>query len=155
MFDLSETYHTANSVVRLEVKIVHPLGKIPTRTRSTDAGYDLYAVTQTILKPHSATICETGIRLSCPPGWYMTIDGRSSLWRDGISPNRGIIDSTYCGNLCVSLVNHNDFDYMIRAGDRIAQITLHKQYDAVFAEVDDFSTAYNQRGQAGFGSTGK
>lgn len=155
----STDYQTDNPLVQsttvLEVKIVHPNAKAPTRTKSTDAGYDLTSVERVVLKPHSSTMVATGIRLACPPGWYYTIEGRSSLWSKGIVPNRGIIDSTYCGNLYVSLVNWNDTEYVVEPSDRIAQILLHRQHDAVFKMIEEFSSEYNQRGEAGFGSTGK
>ena len=143
---------TANVI---EIKIIHPLAKIPSRSRDTDAGYDLSAIDRTILPPHSSTIVATGIRIACKPGWYFTIEGRSSLWSRGIVPSRGIIDSTYCGDMVVGLTNWNDTEYIIEAGDRIAQIILHKQYDMSFSLIKEFGPLYNQRGQAGFGSSGK
>lgn len=143
------------STTRLEVKLVHSLARVPSRSRITDAGYDLSSVERKVLKPHSSTMIATGIRLACQPGWYYTIEGRSSLWSKGIVPNRGIIDSTYCGDLVVSLTNWNDTEYVVEPGDRIAQIILHRQYDAVFDVIEEFSPLYNQRGHAGFGSSGK
>ena len=141
--------------IRMEIKLIHPDARIPTRTRTTDAGYDIYSVENVSLRPGHATIVHTGICLSAPPGFYYTIEGRSGLWSKGIVPNRGLIDSTYCGEVVVSLVNFSDEPFPIEAGHRIAQILLHRQHDADFAEVLDFSPAYNQRGTNGFGSTGK
>lgn len=141
--------------VRIEMKLDHPLAKPPFRKRSTDAGYDIASIEKITLTPGRATKVRTGIKLSAPPGYYYTIEGRSSLWSKQVIPNRGIIDSTYCGEVVVSLVNFADTPYEIEIGDRIAQIILHKQHDAEFVEVDEFSKEYNQRGTAGFGSTGK
>lgn len=141
--------------VRLEMRLVHPEAKVPFRKRTTDAGYDLYSVENVTLQPGRATIVQTGIQIACPPGFYYTIDGRSSLWKIGIFPNRGIIDSTFTDDVVVSLVNVNDTPYIVKKGERIAQIILHRQYDAQFVEVQDFSSAYNQRGTDGFGSSGK
>src|SRR5262245_62059932 len=167
------------ATVRLEVQRLHPLAVLPVRARSTDAGYDIASIEQVLLPPISrpswwrrwwrrwwglqpesgvgarAVIVRTGIRISAPPGYYYTIDGRSSLWRCGVMPHRGIIDATYCGEVVVSLVNYTDQPYRIEVGQRIAQIVLHRQYHAIFEEVDAFSPLYNQRGENGFGSTGK
>ena len=77
------------------------------------------------------------------------------MFMRGITPNRGIIDATYCGEVIVSLVNISDEEYKVAVGDRIAQIILHKCYDAEFFVVDEFSPSYNKRGTAGFGSSGK
>ncbi len=165
-----------NDSVTLEVKLVHPQAKIPYRKRTTDASYDIYSVEDKELAPGCATIVHTGIHISAPPGYYYTIDGRSSLWLRGIEPNRGIIDATYTGEIIVSLVNFSPQSYLnriinkvlfllgssarvgpvykIKSGDRIAQITLHKQYHASFKIVSEFSAEYNQRGVNGFGSSG-
>lgn len=141
--------------VILQVRLIHPDAKIPWKRRSTDAGYDLYSIEGVKLQPKTSTIVKTGIQISAPPGYYYTIEGRSSLWAKGIFPNRGIIDSTFCGELYVSLVNISDSEYQVNVGDRIAQILLHKQYDAYFQVVEQFGELYDQRGQEGFGSTGR
>lgn len=141
--------------VRLEVQKIHKKAKMPYRKRSTDAGYDLYSIENIELPPGISTIVQTGLKIACPPGFYYTIEGRSSLWMEGIFPNRGIIDSTYTGDVIVSLVNATNTTFQVSEGDRIAQILLHRQYDAIFEIVDEFSPLYNQRGTDGFGSSGK
>jgi dUTP pyrophosphatase len=142
-------------MVRLEAQLVHPLAQIPRRTRDTDAGYDIFSVESVVLPPHSTTIVHTGIRLAAPPGFYYTIDGRSSLWSKGIVPNRGIIDATYCDNVVVSLNNFTDAHYEVKQGDRIAQLILHRQEHIFFDIVEKFSDDYNKRGMNGFGSSGR
>jgi dUTP pyrophosphatase len=141
--------------VRMEVKLDHPQARLPSRSRDTDAGYDIYSIEEVIVHSKCTAIVHTGIRLSAPPGYYYTIEGRSSLGFQNIVPNRGIIDSTYCGEVLVRLVNFTDRPYKVEPGHRIAQIILHRQYDADFVEVQEFSPEYNQRGENGFGSTGK
>lgn len=144
-----------NVEVRLEFKKILESGRMPFRKRSTDAGYDLYAAESKDLKPNSATMIRTGISIACPPGFYYTIEGRSSLWTQGIFPNRGIIDATFTGEVIISMVNVSNVEWHIKEGDRIAQIILSKQYDANFVIVDEFSDHYKLRGTAGFGSSGK
>lgn len=129
--------------------------KLPFRKRSTDAGYDIYSIESATIRPGRSKIIHTGIKIACPPGFYYTIEGRSSLWLNGIFPNRGIIDSTFVDEVVVSLVNVNDDDYTVSIGDRIAQMVLHRQYDAHFEVVQEFHPLYNQRGTDGFGSSGK
>jgi dUTP pyrophosphatase len=146
---------SAVQTVKMQVRLIDPKAQLPTRTRTTDAGYDIYSIQDAMLAAKTATIVRTGIQISAPHGYYYTIEGRSSLWSRGIFPNRGIIDSTFCGELVVSLVNVNDVAFEVKTGDRIAQIILAKQYDAQFELVDEFSAAYNQRGINGFGSTGR
>jgi len=146
---------TNKTIVRLETKFIHSDAKLPYRKRDTDAGYDIHAVENVILKPHSVTTVHTGIQISAPEGFYYTIEGRSSLFKAGINPHRGIIDATYTGEVVVALVSMSDEPYEVKVGDRIAQIVLHKYYDADFALVDEFSTQYDQRGTDGFGSSGR
>lgn len=141
--------------VRLEVQFTHPDAKMPFRDKPTDAGYDLYSVQEAILPPGRSTPVSTGIKIAAPPGWYYTIDGRSSIRQKGIEPNRPIIDSTYTGEVVVYLINYTDKEVVLVKGERIAQIILHRQHDALFEEVETFSPLYNQRGEKGFGSTGR
>lgn len=141
--------------VTLEVRLINEDARMPFRKRSTDVGYDIYSIEDKIIPAKGASIVRTGIQISAPPGYYYTIEGRSSLWIKGIFPNRGIIDATYCGEVVVSLVNVNDSDFLVSSGDRIAQIIIGKQYDADFERVEEFSPEYNQRGTDGFGSTGR
>lgn len=141
--------------VRMEVQRIDPNAKMPFRARPTDAGYDISSIEEKEIPPGEARLVKTGIKITAPPGWYYTIDGRSSLWMVGVEPNRGIIDSTYCGEVVVSLVNFGSEPYQVKKGERIAQVILHRQYDAEFVEVEKFSPEYNQRGEKGFGSTGK
>lgn len=146
---------TEHIKVRLEVQLIDEKAKLPFRKRITDAGYDLYSIHDIELLPGRATLVRTGIKISCPPGFYYTIEGRSSLWMKGIFPNRGIIDATYTGEVIVSLVNVTDSVFPIKEGNRIAQMILHRQYDADFEIVHEFSSTYDQRGTDGFGSSGK
>lgn len=162
--DSPSTCHVQEHIlVRLEVKKMsecpetgEPLQpKLPFRKRLTDAGYDIYAAEEAILPPGRATMVRTGIIISAPQGFYYTIEGRSSLWMQGIFPNRGIIDATYCGEVKVSLVNVTGEPFHVNLHERIAQLILHRQYDANFVLVDEFSSSYNQRGEDGFGSSGR
>ncbi len=150
------TCYTDETVtLRLEIQFLDERAKLPYRKRRTDAGYDLHALESIELPVGRDTIIETGLAIACPPGFYYTIEGRSSLWLRGIFPNRGIIDASYNGPLVVSLVNVGNGPYQINAGDRIAQLLLHRQIHARFIEVDKFSGPYNQRGTDGFGSSGR
>lgn len=141
--------------VRAEYKLIHPNGKKPFRKRLTDAGYDVHAVTKYIIEPRSTTTIETGLILTVPPGYYYTIEGRSSLWKRGIFPNTGIIDATYTGQMLISMVNVSDQQYTFEEGDRIAQVILQRQYHIDFVEVEEFSPEYSLRGSNGFGSSGR
>jgi dUTP pyrophosphatase len=145
----------ASSPVRLEFKKTHEDAVVPQRSRVTDAGYDIVSIDDVVIKPKVMTNVRTGIIVCAPPGYYFTIEGRSSLWMKGVIPFRGIIDATYQGQLMVAMTNGSDSPYIIHKGDRIAQIILHKAFNIDFNEVDDFTPVKNGRGAAGFGSSGR
>ena len=141
--------------IRLEYKIIHPDAKVPFRKRATDAGYDLYSIDDIDIQPHATENVRCGIIIVCPEGYYIVIEGRSSMYLNCVAPFHAIIDSTYTGEMMVRLMNIGDTVYHVKKHDRIAQITIHRAYNADFVEVSEFSDAYNQRGIAGFGSSGR
>jgi dUTP pyrophosphatase len=143
------------SIPRLEARLIHPDAKLPFRKRTTDVGHDLYASEDTVIpKGHTGEV-KTGLQLSASEGWYYTIEGRSGLFRAGITPFHGIIDATYCGEVIVVLLNANHEDYVVSKGDRVAQIILHRSYDFDVTIVKEFGPDYDVRGEAGWGSSGQ
>jgi len=144
-----------NAPPRLEARLISPNAKLPFRKRTTDVGHDLYASECTVIpKGHTGKV-RTGLQLSAPEGWYYTIEGRSGLFRSGITPFHGIIDATYCGEVLVVLLNANHEDYVVSKGDRVAQIILRKAYDFDITIVNKFGPNYDVRGKAGWGSSGQ
>ncbi|WP_225027696.1 dUTP diphosphatase [Xinfangfangia pollutisoli] len=108
------------------------------------------------LAPLQRAICPTGLRLAIPDGYEMQIRPRSGLaTRHGITlPNTpGTIDSDYRGPLGVALVNLGTEPYTIRHGDRVAQAVIAPVIRAAWAVVDALDAT--ERGEGGFGSTGK
>ena len=143
------------AAVRIEFKLLHLDARIPSKKRNTDAAYDVYTIEGATIEWDDVITLRTGIIVACPPGYYITVEGRSGLGKCGIVPFRGIIDSTYCGELMITLINMSKNLYVINKHDRIAQIMLHKQYDMEYQEVEEFGPDYNQRGIAGFASSGR
>ena len=109
-----------------------------------------------VLLPMQRAIVPTGFRVEIPLGFEMQIRPRSGLAvKYGISlPNTpGTIDSDYRGPLGVALINLGAEAYMIRHGDRIAQMIVAPVVQARFEVVDSLSDT--ARGEGGFGSTGR
>ncbi len=142
-------------VPRAEVVIRHPNAKMPHRGRDTDAGYDVYAVSDVTVGARSLSHIDTGLAVVAPAGYYLTVEGRSSMYRSGIVPFRGIVDGGYTGNMIVTLQNTTDIDYHIKCGDRIAQIVVERIIHMDFQEVQSVSPEYDIRGDKGFGSSGR
>ena len=109
-----------------------------------------------VLLPMQRAIMPTGFRVEIPLGFEMQIRPRSGLAvKYGISlPNTpGTIDSDYRGPLGVALINLGAEAYVIRHGDRIAQMIVAPVVQARFEVVDSLSDT--ARGEGGFGSTGR
>ena len=121
------------------------------------AGMDLCAHVfgEVVLKPRQRLAVPCGFKMAMPVGYEAQIRPRSGLGlKHGISmPNApGTIDADYRGEISVLLINHGDEDFVIRRGDRIAQMVINKVEIVDFKPVDDLPES--QRGTGGFGSTG-
>jgi dUTP pyrophosphatase len=144
----------------IKVKKLTSTATIPTKSRKTDAGYDLYSDEDIALYPEDTKLISTGIAFAIPDGYAGLIWDRSGLGTKGVHRHAGVVDSSYRGEVKVALYNarpgHVDFTdnmYFISRGDRIAQILFQKvpHFDLVETEeLDD-----TDRGSSGFGSSGK
>ena len=99
----------------------------------------------------------TGIAMAIPEGWWGGVYARSGLaTKQGLRPANcvGVIDSDYRGEVFVALHNDtNDYRY-VSTGDRIAQLIFHQVGRiAHWNPVEDLDST--ERGEGGFGSTGK
>ena len=142
-------------VPRIEALVKDIDGIIPHRSRATDAGYDAHSLIDVTISPGQIIDINTGVKMVAPQGVYFTVEGRSSLYRAGVVPFRGIIDAGYVGDLVITLMNVGSIDYFIKKGDRIAQMVPHRMVLIDIMEVDGISPDYDIRGTAGFGSSGK
>jgi dUTP pyrophosphatase len=140
----------------LEVKRLTRDAKVPTRATPHSAGYDLYypyGLTDTIIPPFKRELIPTGIAISVPYGTYGRIAPRSGLaLRSGIDVMAGVIDIDYRGEVGIILVNLSDTDFIVKSGDRVAQLILERISNPEIVEVENLSNT--NRGIGGFGSTG-
>ena len=143
--------------MEIKVKKLTDTAIVPTKSRKTDAGYDLYADEDVAIYPEDTKLISTGIAFATPDGYAGLIWDRSGLGSKGIHRHAGVVDSSYRGEVKVALSNsrssHEDNIYFINRGDRIAQILFQKvpHFDLVETEeLDD-----TDRGSSGFGSSGK
>lgn len=122
-----------------------------------DAAADLYAAETVVLGAHSlGTIIKTNVKIALPEGWVGYILPRSSMGvKTGLrlSNSVGVIDDSYRGQLGVIYDNIADEPYTIKQGDRIAQLIVMPAYHFMAQVVDILPTS--ERGEGGFGSTGK
>ena len=146
----------ATGVDELEVQLLHPAARAPERSRPGDAGYDLRAVAPVDLGPGERAKVPTGIALALPAGVCGLVVPRSGLAsREGVAPFLGLIDPNFRGELCVTLVNTADEPFRAEPGDRIAQLLLLPFWAPALAVVDELPPSPDDRGTAGWGSSGR
>lgn len=108
-----------------------------------------------VIKSGEIQLVPTGIFMEIPEGYEGQVRARSGLaLKYGISLPNGIgtIDSDYRGELKVILINHGKEDFVIKNGDRIAQIVFTKYEKAELEIVESLEDT--ERSKGGFGSTG-
>ena len=127
---------------------------IPHRGSVEAAGYDLsYAAEPVILQPMQRMAMSTNVVMEIPEGYYGRIAPRSGLaFKNGIDVLAGVIDSDYRGEIKAILINLGDKPVSFNTGDKIAQIIFEKHFKFAM-EVADINQT--NRGEGGFGSTGK
>jgi dUTP pyrophosphatase len=125
----------------------------PMRATSGSAGYDISSAVDAVIPPNGRLAVSTGIAIGLPEGTYGRIAPRSGLaYKFGIDVFAGVIDQDYTGEVKAILYNSGDQPFVIKTGDRIAQLVLEviKTPDvAIVLDIND-----TVRGAGGFGSTG-
>lgn len=138
----------------LFVKRLSEYSTLPIRATTKAAGYDLFAAHDETIAPHGKALVKTDISIAIPIGFYGRIAPRSSLaWGKHIDVGAGVIDEDYRGPVRIVLFNHGNEDFKVVCGDRVAQLIITKILTPDVIEVDDLDIT--DRGQNGFGSTGK
>jgi len=130
---------------------------LPAYMSALAAGADLCAAVRDdlTLAPGARALVPTGFAIAVPPGFEAQIRPRSGLaLKAGVTiPNApGTIDADYRGPVGVILANLGGEPFVVRRGDRIAQMVIAPVSRARFDEVDALPDS--ARGEGGFGSTG-
>ena len=145
----------------VELKILHPkmAGQLPAYATPGSAGLDLRACLDeaAILQPGDTLLVPTGlaVHLSNPDYAAMLLPRAGLGHKQGIVLGNlvGLIDSDYQGELKVSLWNRGQEAFTVEPMARIAQMVIVPVVQAAFKVVEEF--AQSERGEGGFGSTGK
>ena len=96
-----------DEAVEVKVARVHADAQLPTRGSAQAAGWDLYALEDTVVNYRTATLVRTGLHVAIPIGYEGQVRARSSLGKKGLIPPHGIgtIDADYRGELFLSLIH--------------------------------------------------
>jgi dUTP pyrophosphatase len=142
--------------MRLPITRLDPSIPLPRYARPDDAGLDLHAAAQAVLKPGERALVPTGLAIAIPKGFAGLVMPRSGLaLRHGVTVLNapGLIDPGYRGELKVLLINHDPATTVtLERGERIAQLVISPVTTAELVEVVELPTS--ERGEGGFGSTG-
>jgi len=130
---------------------------LPRYAKGGDAGADICTRVDITIEPGERALVPTGISIALPDGYAAFVHPRSGLAiKHGVSMvnTPGTIDAAFRGELQMILINHDLREAIsFKKGDRIAQLVIQKVERAEFIEVD--SLPGTERGEGGFGSTGK
>ena len=148
------------TILRLQ-RLPHAEGlALPAYETSGSAGMDLRAAVPddapVTLEPGARALVPTGLKIALETGWEAQVRPRSGLaLKHGITclNSPGTIDSDYRGEVGVILINHGAEPFVIRRGERIAQMVIAAHAQAVVEEVETLDETV--RGAGGFGSTGR
>ncbi len=143
----------------VKIKKLDPQATVPSYGSPYAAGADLYALIQegsVTVEPHETVFIHTGIAMEIPVGFAGLIYARSgTACKRGLAPANkvGVVDSDYRGEIMVALHNHSELAQNVENGERIAQMVIAPYLAADFIEAEALDDT--DRGEGGFGSTGK
>jgi dUTP pyrophosphatase len=144
--------------VKVKIKKLSPEAIIPTYAKQGDAGMDMVA-TKIINETLDSITYGTDIAIEIPEGFVGLVFPRSSIRKTHLhlSNSVGVIDSGYRGEIQATFkkvqgISNNALDNY-KVGDRIMQIMIIPHPSIQFEEVEELNNT--ERGEGGFGSTGK
>jgi len=145
-------------MVKILVKKFDKNIKLPTYKTSGSSGMDLvaYIKNKITINPGKTAMIKTGIAVAVPKNYEIQIRPRSGLAAKksiSVLNTPGTIDSDYRGEIKIILINLGKKSFVIKSGDRIAQMILCPVVRAKLKEVKNLPKTIRDKG--GFGSTGK
>ena len=145
-------------MVKILVKKFNKNIKLPAYKTSGSSGMDLvaYIKNKITINPGKIAVIPTGIAVAIPKNYEIQIRPRSGLAaKKGISVlnTPGTVDSDYRGEIIIILINLSKKSFVVKSGDRVAQMILCPVAKGKLQEVKNLPKTV--RGKGGFGSTGK
>jgi dUTP pyrophosphatase len=127
---------------------------MPRYAHSGDVGLDLFSLEDYELSPGERKIFMLGFALEFPAGYAAIVKDKGSLpMKAGIHTMGGVFDAGYRGEYNVNLINLGQESYVIKKGDKIAQLVIYPVALAELEEIESLSDSV--RGEGRFGSTGR
>lgn len=126
---------------------------MPSRGHDADAGLDLRTREAVTVPAYGSTTVDTGVHVALPDGCAGLLVSKSGLNVKHDITSTGLIDEGYTGSIVVKLYNHGGEDHEFEAGDKITQLVVLPVVREPVEQVSSFNPT--ERGDAGFGSTGR
>lgn len=143
-----------NYPMNVKVKKAEASAVIPAYQTPGAAGFDFHATHDAVIPVGGYAVINTGIAFELPEGYELSVRGRSGLaFKSQIIAFNGTVDSDFRDSVRVLLFNLSAEPFYIKSGERIAQGIINKIERVHFVESDELNST--ERGENGFGSTGK
>ena len=129
---------------------------VPAKAHSDDAAFDLKSRCDMVVNVGKSTLVPTGVYIELPVNYEAQVRPRSGLalkHNITLTNSPGTIDAGYRGEVGVIMFNHGPEEFVIRRGDRIAQMVIAELPSVELVTAEKLSDS--NRGEGGFGSTGK
>jgi dUTP diphosphatase len=138
--------------MKIQIKKLDPEAKIPDFALDGDAGMDLYSIEDEILKPGEKISCHTGIAMKIPRGYVGLVWDKSGIsHKFSVKTLGGVFDSNYIGEWLIGLINLGKEDFVIKKGQKIAQVLFQKMEVPEIEEMSELKKT--NREEKGFGNT--
>jgi dUTP pyrophosphatase len=152
----------------VEIKAFRDGVVYPVKSTTNAAGYDVHAWcldsydNQILVTSNDTKLIKTGLNVNIPKGYEVQVRSRSGLAAKSsvvVLNSPGTVDADFSGQgenfeVKVILHNHSKNGFVVKHGDRVAQLVICKLPEIEFKVVDEFSTSVNEDREGGFGSTG-
>lgn len=140
--------------MKVKIKKLHKDAVIPKYGKPGDAGVDLTAISEEWNDDNSIVTYGTGLSVEIPEGHVGLLFPRSSVYKTTLSLANcvGVIDSGYRGEIMFKF-RYLEEGMVYDVGDRVGQLIIMPYPQVEFEEVEDLTDS--ERGEGGFGSTGK
>lgn len=140
--------------MKIKIKKLHSDAIIPKYAHQDDAGMDLFSIDSFEMEPGERKSIPLGVSIEIPNGYVGLVWDKSGLsHKYGIKTFGGVIDAGYRGEIHAGIMNLSDKYFKFEKGHKVAQLLIQKIDTIEFEEVNELDGT--DRGEGGFGSTGK
>lgn len=139
--------------MKIKIKRLKENAKLPTYAHPGDVGMDMYSMETVTIPPMGHYRFWHGFALEFQDGYAAIVKDKSSISKAYLHTMGGVFDAGYRGEYNTHLVNLGSEPYTVEEGDKVSQLII---YPVAIAELEETDTLNeSDRGEGGFGSTGK